>query len=92
MQSRNINYASCVRDKLRGVKVLLCSEKKKNRFNLAIFLMFGELHIYSSIGKRFVVVHHVQDGEGVVVRAGRHGFYGQDEVDRNVETLLSFPG
>ena len=30
MQSRNINYASCVRDKLRGVKVLLCSEKKKN--------------------------------------------------------------
>ena len=30
MQSRNINYAGCVRDKLRGVKVLLCSEKKKN--------------------------------------------------------------
>ena len=30
MQFRNINYCSCVRDKHRGVKVLLCGEKKKN--------------------------------------------------------------
>ena len=30
MQIRNTNYSSCVRDKLRGVKVLLCGENKKN--------------------------------------------------------------
>ena len=36
MQFRNINYCSCVRDKHRGVKVLLCGENKKERETLGM--------------------------------------------------------